>query len=150
MSSLASQFDAHIRLIMLTGCRKREILHLKWEDVDLEAAEFSMPDTKMGPRKVSLSPAAVRVLREVPRVEESPWVIPGRVEGRPMRNIDEAWWSVCHMAGLKDIRIHDCRHSFASRALALGQSLPIIGRLLGHSEVQTTERYAHLASDWLK
>ena len=67
-----------------------------------------------------------------------------------MRNIDEAWWAVCHMAALKDIRIHDCRHSFASRALALGQSLPMIGRLLGHSEVQTTERYAHLAADWVR
>ena len=67
-----------------------------------------------------------------------------------MRNIDETWWAVCKLAGLKDIRIHDCRHSFASRALALGVSLPMIGRRLGHSEVRTTERYAHLASDWLK
>ena len=67
-----------------------------------------------------------------------------------MRNIDETWWAVCRAAGIEDICIHDCRHSFASRALALGVSLPMIGRLLGHSEVQTTERYAHLASDWLK
>ena len=81
--------------------RKREILHLKWEDLD--AAELHMPDTKTGPRNVSLSPAAVRVLQEMPRVGDSPWVIPGRVEGRPMRNIDEAWWAVCHMEGLKDI-----------------------------------------------
>ena len=141
---------AAIRLVMLTGCRKREVLHLKWEDVDLEAAELRMPDTKTGPRKVSLSPVALRILRDIPRAEDSPWVIPGRVEGRPMRNIDEAWWAVCHMAGLKDIRIHDCRHSFASRALALGHSLPMIGRLLGHSEVQTTERYAHLTADWVR
>ena len=141
---------AAIRLIMLTGCRKREILHLKWEDVDLEAGELHMEETKTGPRKVALSAAAERVLQDVPRVEDNPWVIPGRVEGRPMRNIDEAWWAVCHMAGLKDVRIHDCRHSFASRALALGQSLPMIGRLLGHSEVQTTERYAHLAADWVR
>ena len=80
----------------------------------MEAGELRMPDTKTGPRKVSLSPAAVRVVREIPRVEDSPWVIPGRVEGRPMRNIDEAWWAVCYMAGLKDIRIHDCRHSYAT------------------------------------
>ena len=67
-----------------------------------------------------------------------------------MRNIDEAWGVVCELAGLEDTRIHDCRHSFASRALALGENLPMIGRLLGHSELQTTERYAHLDRDWVR
>ena len=142
---------AAIRLLIVTGCRKREILHLRWEQVDLEAGELRLPDTKAGPRTVLLSPTAVRVLERIPRLPGSPWVIPGKVEGRSMRNIDETWWAVCKLAGLKDIRIHDCRHSFASRALALGVSLPImIGRRLGHSEVRTTERYAHLASDRLK
>ena len=142
---------AAIRLLIVTGCRKREILHLRWEQVDLEAGELRLPDTKTGPRTVLLSLTAVRVLERIPRLGGSPWVIPGKVEGRPMRNIDETWWAVCKLAGLKDIRIHDCRHSFASRALALGVSLPImIGRRLGHSEVRPTERYAHLASDWLK
>ena len=142
---------AAIRLLILTGCRKREILHLRWEQVDLEAAELRLPDTKTGPRRVALSPRAVRVVLEgIPRVADSPWVIPGRVEGRPMRNIDEAWGVVCGLAGLEDTRIHDCRHSFASRALALGENLPMIGRLLGHSELQTTERYAHLGRDWVR
>ena len=67
-----------------------------------------------------------------------------------MRNIDEAWGVVCELAGIEDTRIHDCRHSFASRALALGENLPMIGRLLGHSEEQTTERYAHLDRDWVR
>ena len=67
-----------------------------------------------------------------------------------MRNIDEAWGVVCELAGLRDTRIHDCRHSFASRALALGENLPMIGRLLGHSELQATERYAHLDRDWIR
>ena len=141
---------AAIRLLILTGCRKREILHLRWEQVDLEAAELVLPATKTGPRNVSLSPRAVRVLQSIERVPGNPWVIPGRVEGKPMRNIDEAWGVVCELAGLKDTRIHDCRHSFASRALALGENLPMIGRLLGHSELQATERYAHLDRDWLR
>ena len=141
---------AAIRLLILTGCRKREILHLRWEQVDLEAAELRLADTKTGPRRVALSPRAVRVLEGIPRVADSPWVIPGRVEGRPMRNIDEAWGVVCELAGIEDTRIHDCRHSFASRALALGENLPMIGRLLGHSELQTTERYAHLDRDWVR
>ena len=141
---------AAIRLLLLTGCRKREILDLRWEDVDVEAGEIHLPETKTGARTVSLSPTAVRVLREIPRLPGSPWVIPGKVEGKPLRNVDEAWIAICRMAKIEDIRIHDCRHSFASRALALGESLPMIGRLLGHSEAQTTERYAHLASDWVR
>ena len=118
--------------------------------MDLEAVELVLPATKTGPRNVSLSPRAMRVLKSIERVPGNPWVIPGRIEGRPMRNIDEAWGVVCELAGLKDTRIHDCRHSFASRALALGENLPMIGRLLGHSELQATERYAHLDRDWLR
>ena len=123
---------------------------LRWEQVDLEAAELRLPDSKTGPRQVALSPRAVRVLEGIARLPDSPWVIPGMVAGRPMRNIDEAWGVVCELAGLTDTRIHDCRHSFASRALALGENLPMIGRLLGHSEEQTTERYAHLDRDWVR
>lgn len=125
-------------------------MHYGWEQVDLEAPELVLPATKTGPRNVSLSPRAVRVLQSIERVPGSSWVIPGRVEGRPMRNIDEAWGVVCELAGLEDTRIHDCRHSFASRALALGENLPMIGRLLGHSELQATERYAHLDRAWLR
>ena len=74
-------------------------------------------------------------------------MIPGRFPGKPFRNIDRSWCKVRERAELKDVRIHDLRHSFASRALALGESLPMIGKLLGHTRVQTTARYAHLAED---
>ena len=67
-----------------------------------------------------------------------------------MRNIDEAWGVICELAALEDTRIHDCRHSFAPRALVLGENLPMIGRLLGHSELQATQRYAHLDRDWVR
>ena len=141
---------AALRLLLLTGCRKREILDLRWDNVDLDAGELHLPETKTGTRTVALSPSAAKVLEQLPRLPDSPWVIPGKVEGKSMRNIDDSWKVICKLADLKDIRIHDCRHSFASRALALGVSLPMIGRLLGHSEAQTTERYAHLAGDWVR
>ena len=116
----------------------------------MDAAELALPSSKTGPRKVSLSPRAVRVLKGIERVPGNPWVMPGRIERRPMRNINEAWGVICELAGLEDTRIHDCRHSFAPRALALGENLTIIGRLHGHSELQATKRYAHLDRDWVR
>ena len=136
-----------IRLLLLTGCRKNEILSLRWDHVDLEAKEMRLVDTKTGPRTVSLSPAAVAVLARVPRAEGNPYVIPGWQQGTHRTNLDYSWNTIRKRAGLEDMRLHDARHSFASRALALGESLPMIGRLLGHSQVETTARYAHLARD---
>ena len=141
---------AAIRLLMLTGCRKSEILSLQWKDVDLEARELKLPDSKTGPRVVPLSPAAVKVLEELPRVPGSPWVIPGQKPGTHMTNLNDPWQVVRERAGIEKARIHDCRHSFASRALALGESLPAIAKLLGHSQIQTTARYAHLARESVK
>ena len=136
-----------IRLLLLTGCRKSEILNLRWDHIDLEAREMRLPDTKTGPRTVQLSPAAAAVLARVPRVEGNPHVIPGTRRDNSMSNLQRHWVRIRNRAGLEDMRLHDCRHSFASRALALGESLPMIGRLLGHSQVATTARYAHLARD---
>ena len=138
---------AAIRLLLLTGCRKGEILNLLWDEVDLDARELRPRDTKTGPRTISLSAEAAEVLATIPRVEGNPHVIPGKIAGRAMRNLNDPWEVICKRAGLKDLRIHDCRHSYASRALALGESLPMIGRLLGHTQVETTARYAHLARD---
>ncbi|MDE2933870.1 MAG: tyrosine-type recombinase/integrase [Chloroflexota bacterium] len=138
---------AAIRLLVLTGCRKSEILALRWEDVDLAAGEFMLTDSKTGPRSVSLSPEAAEALANVPRLAGNPWVIPGRGLGERMRNLNDPWKVVRERAGLRGVRLHDLRHSFASRALALGESLPAIGKLLGHSKVETTARYAHPARD---
>ena len=138
---------AAIRLLLLTGCRKGEILNLRRSEVDLGANELRLPDTKTGPRTISLSPEAARVLAAIPCVDGNPFVIVGRIRGKAMRNLNDPWDIVCERAGLKDMRLHDCRHSYASRALALGESLPMIGRLLGHTQVETTARYAHLAQD---
>ncbi len=138
---------AAIRLLLLTGCRKNEILTLKWEEVDLEAGVLNLSDSKTGSRSVPLSPEAAKVLSGIPRIAGNPWVIPGKSGGKRMKNLARPWKIVCERAGIQDMRIHDCRHSFASRALALGESLPAIGKLLGHSQVETTARYAHLARD---
>ena len=136
-----------IRLLLLTGCRKNEILNLRWDEVDIEAGEMRLPDTKTGPRTVQLSPAAAAVLARIPRVDGNPHIIPGTRRDNGMGNLQRHWVRIRKRAGLEDMRLHDCRHSFASRALALGESLPMIGRLLGHSQVATTARYAHLARD---
>ena len=136
-----------IRLLMLTGCRSGEILHLRWDDVRLEESEIRLRDSKTGPRAVSLSPGAARALAGIPRVPGIPWVVPGRWPDAPLRHLTHHWYKVRKQAGLDDVRIHDLRHSFASRALALGEDLTMIGKLLGHSKIQTTARYAHLARE---
>ena len=138
---------AALRLLMLTGCRRNEIAALRWEDVDLAEGELHLAETKTGARTVTLSPAAVAVLAALPRIEGNPWVIAGRRRGTRLSNINQHWMRVRTEAGLEDVRLHDLRHSWASRALALGESLPAIGRLLGHTHMETTARYAHLARE---
>ena len=138
---------AAIRLLMLTGCRKSEILTLRWEEVALDEAEFRLSDSKTGARVVSLSEPAVKLLAGLPRTPGDPWVIPGRKPGTHLRKLDDAWRNVRSRAGLHGVRLHDLRHSFASRALALGEGLSMIGKLLGHARIETTSRYAHLARD---
>ena len=138
---------AALRLLMLTGCRRNEILTLRWEDVRLEAQELKLRDSKSGPRTVSLSPEAAAVLAGIDKVPGNPWVIPGAKPGQRLSGLFGPWCRVRARAGLDDVRLHDLRHSYASRALALGESLPVIAKLLGHAQIQTTARYTHLARD---
>ena len=141
---------AAVRLLMLTGCRLSEIQRLRWEHVDLGAGELRLPDAKTGGRAVPLAPSAVRLLESLPRSEDNPWVITGRKPDSHLTDLQHPWRRIRARAELPDVRIHDLRHSFASRALALGEGLPMIGKLLGHTQVQTTARYAHLARDTVK
>ena len=136
-----------IRLLMLTGCRLSEILTLRWAHVDLAAGELKLPDSKTGGRAIPLAPAAVRLLTTLPRKRGNPWVVPGRFRGAHLVGLQQPWQRIRERAGLPGVRIHDLRHSFASRALALGESLPMIGKILGHTQIHTTARYAHLARD---
>ena len=138
---------AALRLVMLTGCRGGEIVTLRWDDIDRKAGEIRIRDGKTGSRMVPLTPEAAAVLAKVRRVRGSPWVFPGRPPDKAMTRHRVYWYRVRERAGVEDVRIHDLRHSFASRALAVGESLSMIGRLLGHTDIASTARYAHLARD---
>ena len=138
---------AALRLLILTGCRLNEILTLRWDDVDRTADEFRLRDGKTGARMVPLTATAEVVLGAIVRVPGNPWVIVGKKPGARLTTITGDWYRLRARAGLDDVRIHDLRHSFASRALAAGESLSMIGKLLGHADIQSTARYAHLARD---
>lgn len=138
---------AAIRLLILTGARLNEILTLQWRFVDLERRLLLLPDSKTGQKAIRLSDQAVAVFNGLPRVKGNSHVIVGNVDGGHLINLQKPWTRIRGQAGLDDVRIHDLRHTFASVAAASGASLPMIGALLGHSQPQTTARYAHLASN---
>jgi integrase len=122
-------------------------MKLKWEHVDLPGRALRLPDSKSGAKVVHLGQPAGDLLASAPHIAGNPWVITGTLEGKPLSDLQPFWQRVRARAGLKDVRIHDLRHTFASTAVAAGQGLPMIGKLLGHTQVQTTARYAHLAAD---
>ena len=140
---------AAIKLLLLTGGRRGEILGLQWQHVDFEHQCLRLPDSKTGAKVVYLNAPALEVLAGLPRMSTNPCVVPGKREGRPL-GIDKVWFRVRAAAGLRGVRLHDLRHSFASMGVAGGLSLPIIGALLGHKHPATTGRYAHLSADPLK
>lgn len=141
---------AMIRLLVLTGCRFREILTLKWEHVDLATGVLRLPDSKTGRKVVLLSAPAMEVLAALPRLANNPHVIPGDKPGMHRVDLKKPWAFVSKRAGLVEVRLHDLRHTNASLGAASGLSLPLIGALLGHKQAATTQRYAHLSNDPLR
>ncbi len=138
---------AAIRLLLLTGARKNEILTLKWSMVDLFRKVLLLDDSKTDEKTIVLSEAAAALLTSIPRVQGNPYVIVGDKPGKHLVGLFKTWKRVRELAELDEVRIHDLRHTFASMAVHRGGSLPIIGRMLGHNQAQTTERYAHLSQD---
>lgn len=136
---------AAIRLLIFTGCRLREIQHLKWSYV--EGNRIELPDSKTGRRTVHLSPAALAVLESLERKPKNDYVLPGPKEGRPLADLRHPWMRLRDKAKLAGARIHDLRHTFASVAVSNGETLPIVGKALGHTQPQTTARYAHVADN---
>jgi integrase len=141
---------AAILLLLLTGARKSEILGLRWTWVDFERSSLFLPDSKTGRKTIHLSAPAVDVLKSLPRLSDNPFVFRGARPGQAFLGIDRVWSRVRLAAGLEDVRLHDLRDSAASIAAAAGASLLLIGRVLGHKQASTTERYAHLTADPIK
>ncbi len=136
---------AAIRLLVLTGCRLREILHLRWDQVDFEKRLLRLPDSKDGTKLVYLNAPALEVLSSIPRTAGFVYVVEGRKPAAPRSDLNGPWRRIRKQAGIEDVRIHDLRHTHAATGAGLGLSLPMIGKLLGHTLPTTTARYAHLA-----
>jgi integrase len=140
--TITPHMAAAIRLLMLTGARRGEILSLKWEYLNLEQGVAHLPESKTGFKVLQLPVPAVAVLEGLPRISE--YVFPATSASGHMVNIKEAWADVLKQSGLTRWRIHDLRHAFASMMVNSGASLPIVGKILGHTQARTTQRYAHL------
>jgi integrase len=141
---------AAIRLLTFTGARRNEILTLRWEHVSDEHQCLMLPDSKTGRKAIHLNAPALALLQTIPRVEGHPYVICGEKPWHHLVNLEKPWRRIRAAAKLDDVRLHDLRHSFASVAASGGQSLVVIGKMLGHSKATTTARYAHLADDPVK
>jgi integrase len=147
---LSTMAAAAIRLLLLSGCRKSEILSLRWEWVDFERGCLRLPDSKTGAKIVPLASAALELLADLPHATDGAFVLPAAKGNGNYTGLQKDWERVRERARLPGLRIHDMRHSFASFAVADGHSLFLIGKVLGHKQARTTEGYAHLAADPLR
>jgi integrase len=138
---------AAIRLLLLTGARKSEILSLRWDYVDLENRAFRLPRSKTGPKSIYITTAVADILTSLPRVQGNPYLIVGATKNAHLFDLKGPWRRIRSLAGLDDVRLHDLRHTYASIGATGGLSLPFVGKLLGHKQASTTQRYAHLAED---
>jgi integrase len=141
---------AAVRLLIFTGARSDEILTLEWAWVKFDESALLLPKGKAGKRRIALNAAAIEVLKAIPRVRGNPYVIVGKKPGTHLVSLQKPWKIVCARAKVKDCRIHDLRHSYASFAAADGLSLHMIGKLLGHKLPTTTNRYTHLTEEALR
>ena len=141
---------AIIRLLAFTGARKSEIASLRWAEVDLDRGYLRLGDSKTGAKVIPIGAPACEVLASVTAVEGSAFVFPAASGKSHFQGVEKVWQNVRVDAGFPNLRLHDLRHSFASVGLARGDALPVIGAILGHADVKTTSRYAHLADDPVK
>ena len=138
---------AALRALVFTGCRLSEILTLRWDEVDFQRSILQLADSKTGAKVVVLGAPALELLAGLPKVQGNPYVFPGEREGKHLVGLPKIWARIRPRAGLDDVRMHDLRHSFASKGAGAAVGLLAIGKLLGHRDPKTTARYAHLADD---
>ncbi len=139
-----------VALLLLTGCRKRELLDAKWDEVNLDQKTWRIPTSKTGKsRHVPLSDDAVAVLEAIPRFGTSPFIVPNPRTLKPFDSVFKSWDTARRAAGVPELRLHDLRHSAASNLVNSGQSLYVVAKVLGHSQMRSAERYAHLNADVL-
>jgi integrase len=138
---------AAIRLLMLTGCRRGEIIGLCWKWIDFERRCLRLPDSKTGAKTVPLGDPAIELLRSLPVIAGCPFVFPASRGDRHIVGLPSVWEKLIELTELQGLRLHDLRHSFASVAISSGESLYVVGKILGHRQARTTEIYAHLADD---
>ncbi|MCP5382045.1 MAG: tyrosine-type recombinase/integrase [Kordiimonadaceae bacterium] len=136
-----------IRLLLLTGCRKMEILALTWEEVDFDFGCLRLKDSKTGQKIVPLGKPALQLLDQIVPIDGNPHVFPSYTNDGFFVGLPRVWLRIRKIAGLNDVRLHDLRHSFASVGAGAGLGLPVVGKLLGHADPKTTARYAHIADD---
>jgi integrase len=136
-----------VRLLLLTGCRKTEILSLEWDWIDTERRCLRLPDSKTGAKVVPLAMAAMELLNGVSREPDAVFVLPAATGRSHYVGLQKDWERIRARADLNGLRLHDLRHSFASFAVAGGHSLFLVGKVLGHKQARTTEGYAHLTAD---
>lgn len=150
LAGISPNAASALRLLMFTGCRVNEILTLRWEHVDRERGLLLLPDSKTGRKTIVLNGPALAELDRIPRAHDTPFVIFGTKRGTHLTDLDRPWRIVCALAGIEGVRLHDLRHTFASVGAGASLGLPIVGKLLGHSQPATTARYAHLDADPLR
>ena len=144
--TLSPMSAAAFRLLIFTGCRLGEIQYLRWREVDFERGELRLEDSKTGKKTIYLTPETTAILKSIPQAADNPFVIRGIVPGQHLTDFQKPWRRIRISAKIPDVRIHDLRHTFASIAASQNLGLPIIGKLLGHTQAQTTARYAHLGA----
>lgn len=138
---------AAIRMLIFTGARRNEILQLRWENINWERRCLDLPDSKTGAKCILLNRHALQVLRQLAPVSGNPYVFVGNIKGACLVNIAKPWERIRTAAQLPSLRLHDLRHSFGNRAIDAGGSTRVLGVLLGHSQEETTARYAHVATE---
>ena len=142
-----------IRILLLTGSRRNEVLHATWDQFDLERGVWIKPaHTTKQKRKeyLPLSSQTIEILKAMQQAKSTPFLFPGKILGQPLKNMNKSWNTIRKRAGIADVRIHDLRHTHASHLVSSGLSLSIVGKLLGHRHAATTQRYAHLADEPLR